>query len=66
MAGTVDCIVSIFGIAKEAPIRKFDCHNKLVSDVSWCHAPGFEYLVATASIDGTVVLHDVRQKFSVV
>ena len=65
-AGTVDGLVHICDAERGLRLRKLDCHNNVTTDVAWCHSQDMNYLVATGSMDGTIVFHDVRSRFSVV
>lgn len=65
-AGTVDGLLHICDAVRGLRLRKLDCHNGAVTDVAWCRSSEANYLVATGSMDGTIVFHDVRSRFSVI
>lgn len=61
VVGKIDSIVGLYSTDKALQLRKFDCHTKKVNDVAWCQSNGYNHLVATASDDGNIILHDVQK-----
>ncbi len=60
VAGSSDSLVSIFDTIQGRRIRDINCHKSLVTDVAWNRAACTSYMIATGSLDKTIILHDIR------
>ena len=66
IAGSSDNLASIFDVESGLRIRNLQCHSDSITAVSWNRSRAMPFIVATGSKDTSIVIHDVRQKFSIV
>jgi WD40 repeat protein len=60
VAGCSDSLVSIFDTIQGRRIRDMNCHKSLVTDVAWNRAECTPNIIATGSLDKSIILHDIR------
>ena len=65
-AGTTRAKVAVFDVNSSKRVRDLSCHSKQITTISHLRSACAPYLVATGSLDKTIVFHDLRKKFSVI
>ena len=66
VVGGSDSLTSIFDVRTGNRIRNLSHHVEAVTAVSFNRSAMMPYLVATGSKDKSIVLHDIRQRFSII